>query len=66
MLVCVHLYTISPKLDVLVFFLLMSISKTNMGMTGFDDMGMEGFVTVPDAGKSEQELKTRTWSQEQM
>lgn len=66
MLVCVHLYTISPKLDVLVFFLLMSITKTNMGMTGFDDMGMEGFVTVPDAGKSEQELKTRTWSQEQM
>lgn len=66
MLVYVHLYTISPKLDVLVFFLLMSITKTNMGMTGFDDMGMEGFVTVPDAGKSEQELKTRTWSQEQM
>lgn len=66
MLVCVHLYTISPMLDVLVFFLLMSITKTNMGMTGFDDMGMEGFVTVPDAGKSEQELKTRTWSQEQM
>lgn len=66
MLVCVHLYTISPMLDVLVFFLLMSITKTNMGMTGFDYMGMEGFVTVPDAGKSEQELKTRTWSQEQM
>lgn len=52
MFVCVHLYTISLNLDVLAFFLLLYVTKTNMGM--------KGFVTVHDEGKSEQELKART------